>query len=240
MSSLTTLTVRPRFVRPQHLVPAALALALAIPLTAADRTTRLAILALPALLLAARFYELARFEAVHRSGFLLLLTGWNALSASLLAADKLVGAALWGAIAAAALLLVLAGYLFAVQRRLHDARQDGADWAFGGFLAWFGAGSVFLVLAPLVEGPAARTLALAAAAAVLLWLQVRRHPWFPRLAATFAVAAPLLELASGRIAEDVRLQVGVLAALSACVEVVYLLRAPRVRRTFAPAADRPA
>jgi hypothetical protein len=231
----------PYFVRPGFLVAAALAATVAILNIAVwDLGLDLACLGL-----AVRFFELARFRAVHRSGWLLLLALWSAIVTGVQGFERRTPSGPWLALPAAVLTIALAVSLFVAQRRRHDPTQDGADWPLGGFLlaialAFFG--FVCWPLAFLFRGQAGDAHApgavlLTAMCAVLLALQFGRNRWFPRIAVACSVASAILgigalELAGSALPDEVRLAI-VEWSLIALWTAVYLLGAPRVRRTFA-------
>src|SRR5262249_33666607 len=137
MSAAVPLPARiapPRFVRPAFLAPAALAATMALLAIAVPRAEPTAALAFACLGLAVRFFELARFHAVHRSGWLLLLALCCAIAAGVQGCDWRTPSGPWLALPAAVLTIGLVVWLFVAQRRRHDPTQDGADWPLGGFL----------------------------------------------------------------------------------------------------------
>ena len=232
MQGAAAAVAQSRWVRPGQLGLAAIALiaggvSLWLP--------TVSVLGLPLLLSAVRFFELARFRLVHRSGWLLV--------ASLYFASPLILNVPWlsameiGYLA----LFVLLGIVLFVQQRDHQlamrqanmqsATQDGEDWALGGILA-LPAMVLFVVsLSGMMAYTELLALAAAASALLLLWLQLTRCWRFPGLMRSWLLLATIFMIVNA-IARDNPVSNVVPGCVIFALAWLYLRFAARVRRTF--------
>jgi hypothetical protein len=195
------------------------------------------VLMLPLAVLAIRFFELARFKLVHRSGWLLVYSVWSMLGAALSA--KWDGPWRWS-LSFLIATFVLGAALFVQQRqeqfamlRANEQRpdQDGEDWALGGLLALVFVLLLVSVLEMAGAGISMWGWASGLLALPLLWLQLVRSPRFPVLAGLWLLANVAVDiglLVAGPKNNAVLLSdVGIFSALW-----LYLTVAKRVHRTF--------
>jgi hypothetical protein len=194
----------------------------------------------PLLLLAVRFFELARFRLVHLSGWLLAYTAGAVIYH--------VATTPWSEPTRLELALPLAtavlGFALHIQQRDHlratvaaglqRPNQNGEEWALGGALAAPFAGLVFAVLNQFaVQG--IWLAALTMLALPVLWLQLVRSAWFPGCMIVWLLGVGIdrtvQSLANGRA---LPLVAGEATAIA--LAIVYLLTSRRVQRTFAGTA----
>jgi len=186
-----------------------------------------------------RLFELWRFEPVHRSALLLLYGAGIAMA----------GGTTYGPIGTAigAAILLAMWMLFRVQKRCRarTASQSGPVWWAGGVLAAFS--WMWLTAIPGLIGYADRVdpiegatplfdgrRAFDATALVLLWFQVKRHPWFPRLTIAWFAGISILTIC---VTEDrlggKGLRAWVPLAIATIIVAIYLATSKRVAQTFA-------
>lgn len=231
----------PDWVRPGFLVAAAFASLAALAVLCGPEPAALAPLCVPFAVLALRFFELARFRLVHRSGWLLLLVPWTALS--VVAEHSLETQWIWR-VPAAVVAIGLLVFLFVKQRSLQLALrksgqqrpdQDGEDWALGGLLALVFLLHVARVVALFLEPQRPEHWLLGLCALPLLWLQLTRSRRFPDLAGLFWILAVGVEVV--RCLDGSVLWIRPVNALVLCCVLWIYLISGRVRRTFAGPAE---
>jgi len=208
---------------------------------------------MPAFVIGCRYLELARFGNVHRSRWLIVLIVWCLVMAMPMAVefrDPARGVEYhWPVILSAALLAMVGGHLFVVQRSLVAERiargaQNGdqpcADWVFGGLLAALP--PYFLVgFGDVLAGRDPWEWLELILGVVLFVLQLQRNRLFPWLTIVCLVvwtagnARESLSAHGDAPAWVVTWNLVVLCA-PILVLAVYLWRSKRVRRTFAATA----
>lgn len=238
------------FERPQFVLPAAVAFASCLVFLFTD-TWPSTFFLVPAAVLGCRYYELARYRAVHRSGLLFVLILLCSFASILWTMEHRLGEILPLELALAGAWLGLGACLFFVQSRLQQGRGSHVlpypyecepCWAFGGFLAILPV--IFLVGFGngLVAWRSPLTMLWGLCGVALLVLQVRRHGLFPRLTLAWLVLWLFDETIGVSSSTDSDWNDGPLIAYCAVLLMVVLLGtylefSPRVRRTFAaPAA----
>lgn len=239
-----TAWVRPHFAR-----PALAAACIGVGLMLAP-VWPLFLFAPPTLVIACRYYELARFAPVRPSRWLFLLVLVAAGASILWTLDHnchgmqlplqlgIVG----GFVAAGA-------HLWRTQLRLRDGQMrlalPGADddleprWVFGGMLALLPILFLWGFAAALATWRNPAALLSGFAALGLLALQVHAHRWFPRLAILWLMLQLWIEARSGlpddTASGDGELLSGINLLAVLCLSA-YLEFHPRARRTFLGAA----
>ena len=183
----------PWLVRPRFLLPAIVALVAAVASLLVNRvseqwqpavgslrsSTDLAFV--PLCVFACRYYELARFTAVRRSGWALAC----AVAAAVMLFVMPSFEEFWRSrLLFIYLLLAMTVSLFARQRQLQRSGGEGTqpDWPFGGLLALVGAIALDSGFGLMRAESGPWEWAIGLGGITVLWLQTRRHVWFPALA----------------------------------------------------------
>ncbi len=233
--------IRPEFVRPAQALFAASTLLLLLP------HRPLAAFFAPAFVFGCRYHELARLPRVRCSRWAFLLALGAAIVGGLWScAEPAAGPGRLLGLALACGALLVGAHLFAAQRRLHAEQQRGAwldspdddapRWACGGWLAILPVLFVVGLLSGLTTWRAPAALLWGLSGGLLLALQLRCHPWFPRLAAGWLVLWLALEtcatFGSGTALDEESLASYAAVAVLTGTLLLRLLFGVRARDTF--------
>ncbi|MBL9075885.1 MAG: hypothetical protein JNL08_00190 [Planctomycetes bacterium] len=240
--------------RPAYAVPALAAYA-ASALLLSLQAWPVSLFFAPAFVVGCRYHELSRFRRVRPSRWTVLLLGTAAAGGALWVGTHPTGGGETPLLLALTLLSIgLAVHLYRAQHQFaaQQARtellavvdDDEPIWACGGALALL----PVLFLLALANGLAAAggpTMLLWGLATLpLLWLQLRRHRWFPTatmvwLGLGFAIELNATLTSADDLVDDALVACSGVALLNGWL-IWYLRTAPRVRSTFAEvAAARP-
>lgn len=231
--------------RPEFAVPALAAFALALLLLLALRWPPTICFA-PTLVLACRYYELARFRTVRCSRLAFLLTLVCAAACALWAFTHRSGFEQPLTLGLALTSVALAVHLFTHQRR--EARllaaqsvfvatdEDAPYWACGGLLAVMPVLLLIGCMTGLASWRSPLTLLWGLSGIVVLVAQLRSHRWFPRLATAWLMTWLGIEtlgtFAAGGDARDDAIATYFVVGSALGSIATYLIWSPRVRRTF--------
>lgn len=241
------------WVRPQFVRPAAAAACIGGGLLLAP-IWPMFVFAAPMLVMACRYYELARFERVRASRWLMLLVLVCTGGAVLWTFDHDFGGMLLPLQLAVDVAFAAAGtHLWLTQRRLRSSQlrrsltyRGDEDfepiWVFGGMLALLPILFLIGFTTSLASWRHPAVLLWGCAGLGLLALQVHAHRWFPRLAILWLVLQIWIEArsslqADGEGGDEGWLSGGTLVVIATLA--AYLEFHPRVRGTFlrGPADD---